>query len=195
MVVEYMKIIGLTGGIGSGKSYIADILKTKYNAEVFLTDNIAKELMSYGNACYAKIVDCFGKQILDLSNEIDKVKLSHIIFESKEHRLRLNSIVHPVVVNYIKDSIKKTNKKLVVIESALLIEAGIDKICTELWYIHADIDIRIQRLMKERGYSKEKCKAIIESQLDFEANKNRFNVIIDNSGYIDIIDEIKQQLF
>jgi len=188
-----MKIIGLTGGIGSGKSYIAEILKTEYNAEIYLTDNIAKELMSYGNACYNEVVSYFGKQVLNLSNEIDKVKLSHIIFESKEHRLRLNSIVHPAVVKYIKDSIQKTNKKLVVIESALLIEAGIDKICTEVWYIHADIDIRIKRLIKERGYSKEKCKAIIESQFDFETNKERFNVIIDNSGYIDIVDEIKKQ--
>ena len=193
------KIIGITGGVGSGKSTVLEILKKKYNATILMADKIGHEAFEKDTETYKMIVDHFGKEILNDQEEINHAKLAAIIFKNEKEKEYLNSIIHPFVINRIKQEIKKwtetykstnndigskstkSDKKnsiskgnnqetinLLIIETALMFETGCDKLCDEVWSVTTDEDIRISRLMRDRGYSEEKAKAIIATQLPNE---------------------------
>lgn len=188
-----MKVIGITGGIGSGKSLVARILKEKYGAYILDTDGIAKKQMEPGGICYQEVVDYFGEDILAKDRRIDRKKLAAIVFEDKKKRLKLNEISHPKVLETVKEEIgfireKRTNPYLVV-ETALMIESGYDFICDEVWYVHTPEEIRRNRLKMERNYSDEKIDAIFESQSKAEAFREKFTVVIENIGDTEFLEE------
>ncbi len=178
--------IGITGGVGAGKSTILQILKEKYDAHLIMADDVAKDLMCKGKSAYRRIVQAFGEEILGEDKEIDRQKLSSIVFQDDEKLRELNQIVHPLVKKAIlkeKNSIsKKDPQKLIVLEAALLIEDGYPEFLDELWAVIADKEVRIQRLMDSRGYSREKSESIIAAQLSDEEFRNACDFIIDNSG-------------
>ena len=182
-----MKFIGITGGVGAGKSAILQYLSEKENIRVMLADEIAHDLMKQGTRCYKKIIRAFMyDNILDSSGEFDRGKLAKVIFSSDEKRLKMNSIVHPAVKEYVKEqlALEKTKGKLdvLVLEAALLIEDHYDEVCDELWYIYASEEVRKERLMRTRGYSEEKVQQIFESQLPEEVYRKKCKVTIDNNG-------------
>lgn len=179
-----MKIIGITGGVGSGKSAILSYLKDKYNCIVFLADDAAKELEKKGNVCYEKLVDLLGKKILNEEDEIDSKKMAAAIFEDDKLLEKVNGIIHPEVKIYILDSINKARSEgydYFFLEAALLIECGYNSIVDEMWYVFAEEKIRRKRLKESRGYSDEKIDSIMNSQLSEEEYRNNSDFVIDNS--------------
>ncbi len=190
-----MKVIGLTGGIGSGKSLVAKILKEKYGAVVLDTDSIAKQQMEPGGVSYQEIVDCFGKEILSEDGVIDRGRLAAIVFDDKEKRLKINEITHPKVLRYVKEEIRRYGEEqrlpYLVVETALMIEAGYEYICNDVWYVFSPEEERRKRLIRERNYSDEKINTIFENQSKAEAFRARYAKVIENTG--DII-QLEQQV-
>lgn len=184
-----MKFIGITGGVGAGKSEILHYLETKDGVKVMLADEIAHELMLPGTDCYQKLKDRFrNEDIWSEDGSFDRKKLAAVIFSDEGKRETLNGIVHPAVKRYIRTVAEaereKGELKILVLEAALLIEEHYDEICDELWYIYTREDIRRERLMASRGYSTEKVDRIFASQLTEEVYREHCRVVIDNNGSV-----------
>lgn len=181
-----MKIIGITGGIGSGKSSVLAILKEHYHANILEADKVAHILMQPGGSTYQPLIDAFGQDILAPNGEIDRQKLGRIVFASKEKLSILNNITHPAVRIYILEQIDAYRRlradNLFVLEAALLIEEGYESVCDEIWYIYADEETRMLRLMAGRGYTKEKCISIFRSQSDENFYRTHCKYVLDNCG-------------
>lgn len=180
-----MKIIGITGGIGSGKTAALKVLKEEYGAYVLEADALAHHLMEPGEVSYRAIVDAFGEGILKENGEIDRRVLGNIVFSDDSKLQLLNSITHPNVKKAILCSIKQqraSDCRLYVLEAALLIQDGYMDICDEMWFIYASYEVRIERLCKYRKYTRESAMQVIanqESDSFYEANCSKK---IDNSG-------------
>ena len=177
-------IIGVTGGIGSGKSYVLDYLSNQYNALIIKADDIGNEVKLSGRECYEDIVNLLGKDVLASDGEIDKKVMAEKIFSDTSLKEKVNAIIHPAVKKCIKKTIFDNEEKYryILIEAALLCEDNYFDILNELWEIRSDIDIRIDRLMKSRAYSYEKCKSIIDNQNDSSYIEKK------NSDYIKTTD-------
>lgn len=183
-----LKVIGVTGGVGAGKSTVLSYLEEQYDAKVYLADEVAKLLLMPGEACYEQVRSIFPAEVFCEDGSIHREKMAELIFAHPEYRIRQNEIVFPAVKNYFKEQIEKERAAetgLMIIEAALLIEEHYEEICDELWYIHADEAVRRERLEKNRGYSQEKITAIMKSQLSEEAFRMYTDVVIDNSKSAD----------
>ena len=196
-----MKIIGITGGVGAGKSRVLNELKVQYGAYIIEADKLAHELMEPGKVIYEEIVTAFGKDILceEEPHVIEREKLGKIVFSDKKYLDVLNKIVHPLVKKSILMSIRQAKEKgdvrLFVIEAALLIEDEYKSICDELWYIWVDKETRIKRLMLQRNYTKEKSVSIMNNQSSDEFYKENCDFIIDNNrDYEYTSEQIKARL-
>ena len=161
-------IIGITGGIGSGKSLVLDYLKDKYDCLIIKADDIGNEVKLKGRECYEPVVSLLGKDILGEDGEIVKSRMADKIFADEKLVDKVNAIIHPVVKNVICKQIllDRGKHKFIVVEAALLIEASYFDLFDEIWVVDADKDVRIKRLMDSRGYSLEKCESIIAKQND-----------------------------
>lgn len=180
-----MKILGITGGVGAGKSEVLRYLEEEYKAVVCQLDEVAKELQMQGGICYQKIIDQFGTGILRDDRELDRQQLASIIFRDEEKRKILNEIVHPEVKRWVTHDMTEKRElevPLYVIEAALLPEAGYEDICPELWYIYAREDVRRKRLKESRGYSDEKISQMMASQSSEDVFRKACRMVIDNSG-------------
>lgn len=180
-----MKVIGITGGVGSGKSRVLSYLEEKHHVVICQADQVAWELQKPGQICHMEIVEHFGTCILNNDKTIDRKSLGQIVFGNDAQLQVLNAIMHPAVKSEIQKCILKEEEngaKLFFLEAALLIEEHYDEICDELWYIYTSDPIRRQRLKDSRQYSDEKIDAIMASQLSEERFKAACKVIIDNSG-------------
>lgn len=191
-----MRFIGITGGVGAGKSAILSYLAEKPKTKVLLADEIAHELMEPGTDCYKKIVETFaGEDIFDLPESDDVLqenppfhrgKLAQVIFADDKKREQMNAIVHPAVKDYVQkvyeEEAKEGQLDLLVLEAALLIEEKYDEICDELWYIYTNEANRRARLKASRGYSDEKIDQIFASQLSEAEFRAATKVTIDNNG-------------
>lgn len=172
-------IIGVMGGVGSGKSTVLNYLENNYEANIIEADKVAKEVMLPGNDVYNEIVKTFPEVIVD--NKIDSKKLAEIVFNNKEQLEKLNSITHPGAVKEIVSRIKSSKNRIIVVESAILLGSGVEQYCNELWFVFCNRDTRIKRLIQTRGYSKEKCISVIESQPADEEYNKAADEFIDNS--------------
>lgn len=175
-------VIGITGGIGCGKSTVLNILKDKYNAHIIDADKTAHRLMEPYKQVYNSIRESFGDEIIGSDGFIDRKRLAQIVFSDKEKLDCLNKIVHPRVKEAVIAEIASAKEELIAVEAALFIEAGYVDICDELWYIYTDNETRIQRLIKSRGYTRKKAESIIANQLSDNEFREHCNIVIDNSG-------------
>ena len=162
-----MYVIGLAGGVGSGKTEVARCLKEQYGAELLLTDELGHLVMEKGQDGYDRIVERFGGEILDGTGQIDRERLAQVVFEEEQARVDLEQIIHPAVHRSIRNYLEEHRDQdgLVVLESALFFESGCDAYSQEVWYVYVPKKILIARLMQGRGYSREKCEAVIASQM------------------------------
>lgn len=185
-----MKFIGITGGVGAGKSEILSYLGKKTGVRVMLADEIAHELMEAGTDCYKSLRQTFNDEdIWNSDGSFNREKLAKVIFSDKQKRDIMNSTVHPAVKEYVirqqEYEKERGELSLLVLEAALLIEEHYDKICDELWYIYTSEENRRDRLKASRGYSDEKIDNIFKSQLSEEEYRKYCAVVIDNNGSVE----------
>ncbi len=179
-----MKVLGITGGVGSGKSEVLNYLREAYGAVVCQMDETAKRLQEKGTGCFRKIAEAFGPEIIGADGELDRKKLGARVFSDPEQLRLLNSIVHPEVLRSVSADIRKHTEEgtpLYVVEAALLPDVG-GELCDEIWYIYVSEEVRRERLKASRHYSDEKITDMIASQPSEETFRRACTAVIDNSG-------------
>ena len=176
-------ILGVTGGVGAGKSLILAHLFSEYGAKILMADEIGRSLMMPGTPVTEKIIETFGKEYVLQDGTLDRAKLADLVFHDENEKAKLNGIVHPAVRAVVDEEAAGTKKEdLLVLESAILIESGFGEICDRIWYIYASEDVRIRRLSEFRGYPEEKSRQIMKAQLPEEIMRKYADAVIDNSG-------------
>lgn len=180
-----MKIIGVTGGVGAGKSTVLNYLEKRYGAKLILADLVGHEVMEPGYEAYEQVVKAFGQEIVSEDKTIDRKALGAIVFADEKKRMILNRIIHPAVRQEILRRLEEAellHLSYVVVEAALFLEENYDAFCDETWYIYTDEKIRRQRLKESRGYSDERIDQIFRSQKTHEEFQKRCLFMIDNNG-------------
>ena len=189
-----MKVYGITGGAGTGKSEVIKMLQENFGGCVIMSDEVARELMQKGNISYQLIVEYFGRDILMDDGEIDRKKLADHVFNNKEALEKLNSMTHP----YVKDEIRKLiaeaeasgECRFVALESAILLECGY-----EFWYVYTKPEIRRQRMKETRNYSDEKVDSVMRNQQPDEVFFKQCSFVIENNTTLsDVYDQLKEKL-
>ena len=184
-----MITIGITGGVGCGKTKILEYIKDNYNCRIITADDVANRLKEPGEVCYEPLIKLLGKKILNKDGFIDKTKMAQVIFSSDDLLDKVNAIIHPAVKDYILDAKESETKAgiydYLFIEAALLIECGYNEHVDHMWYIYTDKSIRTKRLISSRGYSKEKIKSIMDAQLSEDEFRAGSDFCIDNSGTLE----------
>lgn len=182
-------IIGITGGVGAGKSTVLGYIRDNYKCRIIFSDDVANDIKKKGFPAYDRLVELLGPEILGDDGEIDRAKMASAIFNNKNKLKSVNNILHPAVneyiINIIEDEKTRGELDFVFVEAALLIENGYDKIADELWYVYASEDARRQRLKDSRGYSDEKISDILSKQLDDATFRTHCQFVIDNSGTLE----------
>lgn len=190
-----MILIGITGGVGCGKSEVLRYLEQKYSAHVLLADDVANRLKEPGMPCYQPVIDCLGGQILDENGLIDKGRMAKAIFSEGGKLEEINAIIHPAVRTYIEQEIARQRKVKMFgfffLEAALLIEEHYDELLDEMWYVYANEAVRRERLRVSRGYSEEKITSIMRNQLSEQEFREACSFLLDNSGSFE---ETKKQI-
>lgn len=184
-----MKIIGITGGVGAGKSTILQYMQMEYKAFAIQADQVGHLLMKPDESCYQPMVKLFGSGILKGDGSIDRQMVGKIVFSNSRMLKKLNAIIHPRVKSYILNEIARQREegtRLFVMEAALLLEDEYDALCDEVWYIYADERVRRERLRKERGYSDEKIDGILSNQMTEQEFERRCDYKIENNGNLEI---------
>lgn len=180
-----MKVIGITGGVGAGKSQVTEYFGKHYGARTIIADIVAHKMMEPGSRGYYQVIEYFGSNILNGDMTINRGKLSEVVFVSRKKLEKLNGIIHPLVKEYIGMEIAREKKEkkvnLVVIEAALLIEDHYEVLCDELWYVYADEAVRRERLKASRGYTDERIDEILKNQSSDQVFRKHCKVVIDNS--------------
>lgn len=178
--------IGITGGIGAGKSEILNYIRKHYRCEIYLADQVAHEVKRAGTECYHALVGLLGEEIKDPDGEIDREKMAEKIFADPALLEQVNGIIHPAVRSYLLERLEEARRagqaELFFVEAALLIECGYGQLVDEMWYIYADEAVRRRRLAESRGYSREKADSIMARQLSEKRFRENCGFIIDNSG-------------
>ncbi len=181
------KIIGLTGGSGSGKSTVAAALKA-LGAFVIDCDRLAHENMLKGGIAYEEIVAEFGRAILLPDCEIDRKALGNIVFNDKKALERLNKITHKHITDRVKELISSSNNKIIVIDAPLLHKAGLDSLCDEVWVTEAPYGVRLKRIMERDKITREAAESRLKNQGDYsEGDKkivNDFETISELESFV-----------
>ena len=191
---ENMLVIGLTGGIGTGKSEVSRILR-ECGASVIDADLVGHEAYRPHSPAWREVVAAFGDGILGLSGEIDRKRLGGIIFNDPEARAKLNSIMHPRMAEMVKEKIdllRQQREEAVVLEAAVLVEAGWDSLVDEIWVTYSPEEEVVERLRQRNNLSEEEARSRITSQLPHEERAKHAHVTVRNSGSMDeLLEEVK----
>ena len=183
MTQNKKQVLGITGGVGAGKSTILEYLRSRHGAEVLECDRIAQKLQQPGGACYALMRALLPGACVLENGEFDRGKVAEVVFRDPQMLTRLNNIVHPKVKEYVSDVIRQEKgKRLVVVEAALLLDGGYRDLCDEIWYVYASEESRRARLEKSRGYTRERTDRIIAAQRSDESFRRLCDLTIDNSS-------------
>jgi dephospho-CoA kinase len=189
-----VRVIGLTGGIGSGKSTVADILEA-LGAKIIRADSVGHEVYRPRTQGWQRVTEAFGRDILAPDGSIDRQKLGAIVFSDAHARARLNAIVHPLIAAEIRRRIEAHRAagslEPIVVEAAVLIEAGWLSLVDEVWLVVADRDVVIDRLGKQRRLAPEEARVRIAAQMG-DAERQRYaHVVIRNTGSLE---ELREQV-
>jgi len=176
-------ILGVTGNLACGKSTVAAMFKTQ-DCLLIDADRLGHRFLSAPGLVYKKIINTFGEGILDPDKKINRAKLAKRVFAGKKDLARLNAIVHPVLIKEIKRLIKNSDKKIIILDAALIIEAGLRKIADKLVVVTAKKNQQILRQQKGAGLSREDILSRLKSQISQSKKKRFADFIIDNSGSI-----------
>ena len=191
---DRMRRIGLTGGVGCGKSAVMQYLEEGYAAAVLRSDEIARDLMEPGGACYPEIRALLGDGFLQADGHFDRAAIAAAVFEDPPLLEKMNAILHPATWQEIhrrEEEEETGGRRLFCVESALMLTQKDNEMFDELWYVYADEQTRRTRLKESRGYSDEKITEIMRNQNSDAEFRMRCDVVLDNSGPIE---ETKRQI-
>jgi dephospho-CoA kinase len=197
-----LRVIGLTGGIASGKSTVSDML-AELGAVIIDADRLSREVTLPGSEGLRQVREAFGDSVITRGGTLDRHRLGAIIFHDESARIRLNSIIHPLVIELTEQRLRelqgisgKQRRPIVaVIDAPLLIEAGVDAICDEVWVVAVGRDIQARRLMSREGYTLDEALSRIDAQMPLSEKKKRATHIIDNEGTAEQTRETVLQLW
>lgn len=182
-----MKIIGLTGGIGSGKSTVARFL-AELGAVILDADRLGHEALKPGSEVWGRVVSEFGRGIVSASGDIDRAKLGKLVFNNRDALSRLNRIMHPVIDDMIMARLEEYRRQgvnVVVLEAAAMLEAGRAAQADEIWVVTAPEATVLRRLSERTGYSEQESRARIQSQLSSEERMKHADAVIDTDCSLD----------
>ena len=194
MMQNKIRIIGVTGITGSGKSTVAGILK-EHGGFVISADDLAHEAIKKGQDAYKKIVEVFGESMLMLDGEINRKSLGALVFgeENKNNLSYLESIIHPFVLDKTRELVRSCKNQFAVIDAPLLIESGLDEQCGDVWLITASDEIRISRIMARDGVDKAIAEKRLKSRQNEENLIKRADVVITNNGdYLSLREQVEK---
>lgn len=181
-----MKIIGITGNSGSGKSIVCEIIKENFNAEIIDADKIAKNLTASDTKYLQEIIKTFGNSILDKKSKLNRIKLADIVFNSKEKKMLLDKLTFKYVVDEIKEKIKHIqNCDYILLDVPLLFESNLFEICNITIGIVASEDVKIKRIMQRDNISLERAKSRLNSQPKDEFYMEKCDYIINNKDNLE----------
>jgi dephospho-CoA kinase len=188
-------IIGLTGGIASGKSTVSKILD-KMGIRVVDADIVAREVME-SKEVIKKISDEFGENILDSDGELDRSKLREMVFSSKSRVKILNSIVHPSVIDRFKNEREKSmrTREVLVFDIPLLFEAKMENLCDKVIVVYVDSETQIKRVMERDGSKRETALNIIKNQMSLSEKLEKADIKIQNDGTIEELEKKIKEVF
>lgn len=182
-----MITVGLTGGFGSGKSAVAEMLAAK-GATVMYADQVGHEVYRRGTDEYLQIVAAFGPEFIGEDGEIDRRRLGQTVFADSQARQRLEAVVWPAMRRLMERrlaELEAAGTRVAVLEAALLIEADWLPLVDEVWLVEAPPDVARQRLIQNRGFTSEQAQARLEAQLGNQERRRHADVIIDNGGSLE----------
>ncbi len=180
-----MKRIGITGGIGAGKSIVLNYLQTACHCKIVQADELAWKLEDKGGPCYRPLIDLLGESIVLKNGHLDKKKIGSMTFPDPDLMRRVNAIVHPVVKEAARQEADLAGEEgydWFFFEAALMFESKCDEVFDEVWYVYSPKKERIKRLIRDRGYSREKAEYIMSQQLSTQAFRAKADRIIRNDA-------------
>ena len=192
------KVIGITGGIASGKSNVCHVIKNE-GYQIIDSDKINRELSLKGQPIYLKIVEKFGNDFLTTDGEIDKKKLAKLIFHNSKAKEELNNLSHPIIIDEIKRQISLSLDDIVFVEIPLLYEAHLEYLCDKIICVFLNKKTQVERLMQREGIDEDYALEKIHSQMDLYEKKLKADFVVDSKGdfeetkkqVIEIINKIK----
>lgn len=194
-----MKVLGIVGGIGAGKTTVVRMIMDLKSTYVIGADEIGHKLLLKGGKAYDKVIQTFGESILDEKGSIVRSKLAQIVFSDPKELAKLNGISHPLIFEEVKSQIERCKQQneweLVIIDAALLIEIGLVKLVDYVVGIYAEEEIRIKRVMEREGFSEEEARKRIASQKNWKEFESISHYVINNSlSYQNTKEEIEKMI-
>jgi len=193
-----MLVVGLTGGIASGKSEAAKIFQ-KLGARVIDADTVSRAVMRPQTECWQHVTAVFGRAILKDDLTIDREKLASIVFSDQQKRLQLNSLVHPAIIHQIEALVARIKKAepeaLVIIDAALLVETRIYRRCDKLIVLSSEEDAQIKRLVERDGMSRKEAQKRINAQLPLSEKVKVADYLINNDGSLETLERETRGVF
>ncbi len=192
-----MRLVGLTGGIGSGKSSVSRLLQ-QHGARIIDADRITHQLERRGQAVWREIWDVFGWAVLSADGALDRKRLGHVVFNDSAERSRLNGIVHPAVQAEIRSQIQQARDQdcaVAVLDVPLLIEGGLYRIVDEIWVVYTEPEQQVERIRNRDGVSPETAWQRIRAQMPLKDKLPYAHRVIDNRGPASALEEVVQRLW
>ena len=186
-----MFVIGLIGGIGSGKSSVSEILKS-LGVDVIDADKVGHEAYTRDSEGWRKVISVFGQDIVGPDKQIDRKKLGSIVFSDPNEMDKLNKLMHPIIHDLVKEKIKNLSDQgvnVVILEAAILIEANWQDLTDEIWLAKANQEVVIERVQLRNNFTREEIIKRIQSQMSNDEREKHTDVVIDNDGTIEQLQE------
>ncbi len=179
------RVIGLTGGIATGKTTVADYLADAYNLPILDADIYAKEAVAVNSPLLEQIVKRHGEQILLEDGSLNREKLGEIIFNQQQERLWIDDLIHPYVGDRLSLAIKETSAETLVAAVPLLFEAGMTDLVTEIWVVTCSKKQQLERLIQRNQLTLEQAQARINSQIPLTEKTKKADIVLDNNSNIE----------
>lgn len=189
-----MKIIGITGSSGSGKSTVTSILEKELKAKVINADEIVKQMQTRGSKYFEKIVELFGKDVIKENGSLNRRKLAEIIFQDKAQKEKLDNLTYKYVVEEIRKQVNIAKGEYVIIDAPLLIESKLNEICNSVIAVISKKEEQIKRICKRDNIEASKANLRIEAQMDNEFYKKNADYVVENNGgnYDELVGRIRK---
>ncbi|MEH1872587.1 dephospho-CoA kinase [Nostoc sp.] len=181
------RIIGLTGGIATGKTTVTNYLASTYKLAILDADIYAREAVSLGSPILGAIAQRYGEQILLPDSSLNRQKLGEIIFNRQDERNWIDNLIHPDVRDRFEEAIALSSSQTLVLVVPLLFEAGMTDLVTEIWVVRCSQEQQLQRLIQRNHLNREQAQARINSQLSIEEKVVNADVVLDNSSTLEVL--------